>query len=65
MIIIKTIKNSEKNKRLWYFEYQNQKFQLAFDTKKGYLVNRKSDNGKNSMYLVKHSHADLIDDDIV
>lgn len=61
MIKIKKIKNGNNKNKLWYSEMEDQIFPLVLDTKKGYLVRR--DEEDNKMYLVKHNHAILLEDD--
>lgn len=62
MIKIKELKYSQKNKQLWYWNFQGETFHKVFDTKNGYLVKREDDS---KMYLVKRSHSIIIDNDIV
>lgn len=61
MIKIKKIKNGNNKNKLWYSEMEDQIFPLVLDIKKGYLVRR--DEEDNKMYLVKHNHAILLEDD--
>ncbi|MGM0165003.1 hypothetical protein IGI72_003783 [Enterococcus sp. DIV1059_2] len=64
-IRVKNLKFSNKNTKLWYYDFQGKEFDLFMDTKAGYLVNRPDVN--KSKWNIKHNHSDLIqeDDDIV
>lgn len=67
MIQIKdTLKNYGKDKELWYYPHQGETYPVIMDTKKGYLVQRPiEEEAKDTLYLVKHKHAVLLDDEMV
>lgn len=60
------LKNYGKDKTLWYHPHQGETYPLMMDTKKGYLVQRPvEEKAEKTLYLVKHKHATLLDDEMV
>ena len=63
--ITNKLKNYGKQTELWYHPHQGDVYELNLDTKKGFLVKR-PETETNGLYLVKHSHAEIVeyDDDL-
>lgn len=64
--IVNTLKDYGKDTDLWYYPYQGETYPVVMDTKKGWLVRRPvEEQAEDTLYLVKHNHATLVDDEMV
>lgn len=64
VLIKNNLKKYGNDLNLWYHPFQGKTYELYLDTKKGYLVHR-PELESNKSWLIKKSHAELLDGKII